>query len=131
MSYDETSYFDMLRKRKPVEYLVSQVLTKATHEPIPDYVNPKAVQVLETVTQVPWQCIRSQTRYQPIVSARFMLIHYLRMEGLSLKAIGRALGRDHSTIISSLAKHGDYYFTESLYKSQYDRFNDMMRAMAS
>jgi len=55
-----------------------------------------------------------------------MLIHHLRMQGLSLKAIGRALGRDHSTIIAALVKHGDYYFAEQAYRKQYDMFNALM-----
>lgn len=41
-------------------------------------------------------------RRPPLVALRAVLAHYLRRRGFSLPAIGRVLGRDHSTVINML-----------------------------
>lgn len=46
--------------------------------------------------------ILSKTRRADVCLARFAVMFALREKGLTLPAIGRALGRDHSTVLHGL-----------------------------
>jgi chromosomal replication initiation ATPase DnaA len=47
------------------------------------------------------------TRRHPICMARAIIAHNLREKGLTLEEIGRALNRNHGTIVNALHKYDD------------------------
>jgi chromosomal replication initiation ATPase DnaA len=60
---------------------------------------------LEDLSGCPIKDILSDSRRLELVRARAVIIYYLRTEErMSLQAIGDILGRDHSTINSSIHK---------------------------
>ena len=62
------------------------------------------IQRVAESTGVPMEDILSTNRQPSIVRARDSVAQELRARGLSLKEIGRALGRDHKTVLHALRK---------------------------
>lgn len=49
--------------------------------------------------------ITGRSRRQDVSDARHIAAHLIRQAGYSLPAIGRALGRHHTTVLASLRQH--------------------------
>ncbi len=66
--------------------------------------------------------LKSKSRKRPIAEARFITSKLLRTKKkLPLKAIGRQLKRDHSTIIYHLNTFGNLYLTAPEFAEKFDR----------
>lgn len=50
--------------------------------------------------------LKGSSRVQHLVDARFEVIRHARTKGFSMPAIGRALNRDHTTILSACRRMG-------------------------
>ncbi len=48
--------------------------------------------------------IRGPGRTREVVEVRRVVAHYMRGQGLTLPAIGRYLGRDHTTVLNLLSR---------------------------
>jgi len=61
--------------------------------------------------------VRAKNRRPWISDIRKILICKLREEGYTLTAIGEFLNRDHSSIMTALKNHANYYSTDKNFRS--------------
>ncbi len=59
----------------------------------------KIVDAVSEATGIPSKHILSKIRTAPVARARQIVMYEARKAGLSYPQIGRALGRDHSTVV--------------------------------
>ena len=59
----------------------------------------KIVDAVAEATGIPAKHILSKSRTAPVARARQIVMYEARKAGLSYPQIGRALGRDHSTVV--------------------------------
>ena len=72
---------------------------------------------------VPVWMLRSDCRLRGLCLVRFAAMAAMRRKGMSYPAIGKALARDHSTIISGIR-------TAGIYAERYPRFSAFVEALA-
>lgn len=66
---------------------------------------------MSVASDTPYELLTSARRFQPIVTARFIVWHYLyhRDDGYTLKRIGQLSGKDHTSV-----RHGINTIAEEL-----------------
>ena len=73
--------------------------------------------------------IRKRSRMREYVDLRIVFCYRMRREGLSYSAIGRAIGRDHSTVISCCERMKDALDYPNAFQElvgKYRRFNEAL-----
>lgn len=53
---------------------------------------------------LPISAVYGQSRKQPIVAARQLIMYLARQDGMPYEAIGRALNKDHATVIEAVKR---------------------------
>lgn len=63
-----------------------------------------AVRYVAACTNIPEDLILSDVRMKPVAHARQQVMWFLHAEGYGFSAIGRAFGRDHSTVMFAVER---------------------------
>jgi chromosomal replication initiation ATPase DnaA len=99
------SHHDMLGvDRARIKALIKEMGSVYATDPIKSPSVAKTVKAVEDVTNIRLTAMQIEDRERYMVEARQVMAYVLRRHcGLTLKDIGKVLGRDHSTVMYSLS----------------------------
>lgn len=75
--------------------------------------------------------VLTRSRRQDLVWARNMVVYQLRLDGFSLKQIGRAVGLDHSTVVNCVHQVERMLERPSMYEKESEIWQEFQNSLNS
>ena len=91
----------------------------------------RLVQAAADVMSVDPQRIKSKSRKRELVTARNMVIAFMRNQNVTCKTVGSFFHRDHSTVVHSMQQHNDWITYNELYKDKWTEFLMRTKGLAT